>query len=170
MPRPPDPSRRAMLLPLPTLFLLDDVVLPEEVLFAGAPPDHAPVDALPVEGSAAPPAAFLPEDVFPTAAALDVIFEALAGPPPGPDAALRQEVAAQLGLDATIAADAMLFQAALAALPPPGAEPDPEAPAGPALPAPAGPAEEITIPSPVSFDWDAMSRDWLEFGRGWALG
>ncbi|WP_137127919.1 hypothetical protein [Roseomonas sp. HF4] len=155
-----------MLLSLPALFLLDDVVLPEEVLFDGAPTAESPAPP----ADAAPPVALVPKDAFPTAVALDAIFAALAGPPPGPDAALRQEVAAQLGLDAATAADAALFEAALAALPPPGPEPDPAAPAGLPAPEPAGLPEEIAIASPISFDWDALSRDWLEFGRGWMLG
>lgn len=172
MPRPPDPSRRAMLLllPLPDLLLLDDAVLPAEVLFAGAPPEDAPAAAPADPADAAPPAGLVPEDAFPTAAALDAIFAALAGPPPGPDAALRQEVAAQIGLDPAIAADAALFEAALAALPPPGPEPDPEMPAGLPAPEAAGLPAEVGIPSAVSFDWDALSRDWLEFGRAWMLG
>jgi hypothetical protein len=162
-----------MFLSLPALLLLDDVVLPEEVLFGGVlPPGHAPAEAPPaaMPADAAPPVAAVPEDAFPTAAALDAIFAALAGPPPGPDAALRQEVAAQLGLDAAIAADAALFEAALAALPPPGPEPDPGMPAGLPAPGATGAAAEITTPSPVSFDWEALSRDWLASGQGWVLG
>jgi hypothetical protein len=127
------------------LILAEDDAGPQEVLV----PDAAPAPA-----GTAP--AVVPEEAFPAAAALDALYAELSAPPPGPDLALRQEVAALAGLDATIAADAALFAATLAALPPPAPEADPVPEVSPA-------------PWPA-WDWEAMSRDWGDPSRGWILG
>ena len=132
------------------ILLAADPVLPRDVLVAGAAPEApAPLDGAP------PPLALVPEDAFPTAAELDALQAELSAPPPGPDLALREEVAALLGLDPAIAADAALFEATLAALPPPAPEPDPE------------PLSEAPW---TAFDWVAMSRDWGDLSKGWILG
>lgn len=107
---------------------------------------------------AAPPAGVVPEAAFPTAAAIDVLAAEAHAEAPGPDLAQRQEVAALLGFAPAVAADAVAFDAALAALQPPAAEPDPApdpAPSGSAWPA---------------LDWEALSRDWGDLSRGWLLG
>lgn len=138
--------------PIDPILLAADPVLPRDVLVAGGAPEvlaPAPPDGAP------PPPALVPEDAFPTAAALDALHAELSAPPPGPDLALREEVAALLGLDPAIAADAALFEATLAALPPPAPEPDPE------------PLSAAPWPA---FDWAAMSRDWGDLSKGWILG
>lgn len=104
----------------------------------------------------APPSGPVPEEAFPTAAALDALHAELSAPPPDPDLALRQGVVALLGLDAAVAEDPALYQATLAALPPPGPEPDP-------LP-------ELSPEPFPAWDWAAMSRDWGDPSRGWILG
>lgn len=105
---------------------------------------------------AAVPPALVPEDAFPTAAALDALRAEMDAAPQGPDLALREEVAALLGLDPSVAADATAFEALLAALPPPAPEPDP--------------VPEVS-PDPVpAWDWAAMSRDWGDLSQGWILG
>ena len=76
---------------------------------AGAPMDAAP--------EALPPA----EPAFPTRAELDAILAAVTAPPPPPSAEERAALAGVLGLDPAIAADPLLFDAALAALPEPDA-------------------------------------------------
>lgn len=117
---------------------------PREELVLLAPPAEADAPAL------------VPEEAFPTAAALDALRAEIDAVPQGPDLALREEVAALLGLDPAVAADAALFAATLAALPPPGPEPDP-------LPG--------FDPEPwPALDWEAMSRDWGDLSRGWLLG
>jgi hypothetical protein len=159
-------------LPLAAPWLPDEAGSPAEILVAGGAPEPTMADAAatPSAGPVLPVAALpvVPEDSFPTAAELDAILAALSGPPPGPDSLLRHEVAAQLGLDAAIAADVALFEAALAALPLPGPEADPPPPPG--LPAIAAAGAQEAAAMPVSFDWDALSRDWLEHGRSWMLG
>lgn len=120
------------------LILADDPVMPTEVWVPSADP--------------APALQVVPEDAFPTAAELDAIFAKASAPPPGPDLALRQEVVALLGLDATVAEDPAAYDAALAAL---GPEPTPDLVSD--APAPA-------------LDWEAMSRDWGDLSRGWILG
>jgi hypothetical protein len=75
----------------------------------------------------APPIAVVPEDAFPSLAELDAMLAESYAPTPGPDAALRAELAAVLGLDPTLVDDEEAFLAALAALEPPPADglPDP---------------------------------------------
>ncbi len=89
-------------------------------------PDPAPAaapahqDTAPLPASPSGPGFALPaEDAFPSLAALDAIRAAHAGPPAGPDAAERAELAALLGIDPAFAADADLFAATIAALPAP---------------------------------------------------
>lgn len=100
---------------------------------AAPPPDTAPAPRV------------LAEDAFPTIAELDAILAENAGPPPVPDAAARAEVAAMLGLDPAIAADPVLFEAAVADCTMP--EPDP-------LP------EDITDPAWSGRTWPAAPQDW----------
>jgi hypothetical protein len=115
--------------PIDPLLLLDDPAA-LAVLLAGAPPveELAPAAAMPppaaVEAPLPPPPAFalVPEDAFPTVAELDALLAEHAGPPPGPDAALRAALALILGIDPALAQDAEAFDAALAALAPPAEE------------------------------------------------
>jgi hypothetical protein len=148
------------------IILADDPLLPDEVCVPGgeAPaataPAEAPADPVPVAAWAEPAPvqmtpALVPEDAFPTAAELDAIYAEASAPAPGPDLALRQEVAGLLGLDPAVAEDAAAFDAMLAALPPPGPEPDPV------------PVSDVAAPA---LDWEAMSRDWGDPSRGWILG
>lgn len=125
--------------PIDPILLLDDPEAVQDVLAPAAPATQQ-----------------VPEDAFPTAAEMDAIFAELAAPPPGPDAALRAELAALLGLDPAIAGDAALFEATLAALSPPAPEPDPEPP-----------VSEAPWPG---LDWAAMMRDWGDVSQGWLLG
>lgn len=122
------------------LILADDPVMPTEVWVPSADPAPAPMPSM------------VPEDAFPTAAELDAIFAEASAPPPGPDLALRLEVAALLGLDAAVAEDPAAYDAALAALAP---EPAPD------------PVSDAAAPA---VDWEAMSRDWGDLSRGWILG
>ena len=138
------------LLPPSHLFiLLDDPIIfaPEDVLVAGpvatatpaSGPDAAPLPPASVPAEAPAPAATtvgpadtpdaeplaftLPaEHAFPTLAELDAILAANADANAGPDAAERAAAAALLGIDPAIAADPVLYAAALAALQDPDAD------------------------------------------------
>ena len=142
-------------LPIDPILLLDDPEAVQDVLAPAGAPVLAPAPEAPAPVEAPAPQQ-VPEDAFPTVAEMDAIFAELAAPPPGPDDALRAELAALLGLDPALAAHAALFDAALAVLPPPAPEPDPEPPV----------SEE---PWP-GLDWAAMMRDWGDVSQGWILG
>jgi hypothetical protein len=133
----------------PLLLLLDDPALLAALL---TPPE--PGLAAPVPAAAPPPAPPVPpvppvvfaEDTFPTIEELDALLAESHQAETGPDLALREELAAMLGIDPLLAADEAAFMAALAALEPPPPEELPEALSG-------EPPWDPAWSEPVREDW-----------------
>lgn len=106
----PEPAASVLAATSEPLAALPAAAAPEAIVSEAAP--EPPVAAFEVPS----------EDAFPTAAELDAILAANAGPAAQPSAAERAAVIALLGLDPAIAEDPVLYARTLAELPEPDAD------------------------------------------------